>query len=225
MAGAKTGHTTPMRLRETAWDRFWSGTVPPRSTQPGGFTRWATPFLAASPAGDVVDLGCGPGRDLCFLLSQGFTVTGVDESSVAVSEAASAVARLPEATRARGRVVHAELGGFLRNLRSESVGAFHAAATYQSLPGPELQQAFDEIHRVLIRDGLHVWSVRSTGHPGASAPETVPPNLPGQALTVPLRFFSRTEVDALTGPRFERVAITESALRSFYVADRKAVHG
>lgn len=210
-----------MNTRETAWDRFWNEIHRAGNVHPGGFTRWAVQFLRTAPSRTVVDLGVGPGRDLCFLLSEGFEVVGVDESKVAAEKATAAVAVLPADVRKRGRVVHAELVGYLKGLPAERTGAVHAAATYQALSEQNLQDAFTEVLRVLAPGGLHLWSIRNDRHAGARAPETVPPNFPDLGFTVPLRFFSHADIDRLTGERFERVAMQETELQSFYIADRK----
>jgi 2-polyprenyl-3-methyl-5-hydroxy-6-metoxy-1,4-benzoquinol methylase len=81
--------------RERAWDRYWTEVHKQGDGRPGGFTRWALPFLRASSSRSVLDLGCGAGRDSCFLVEQGFSVTGIDSSLAAVGLAEKAVARLP----------------------------------------------------------------------------------------------------------------------------------
>lgn len=52
--------------------------------------------VAARPAGDAppsaLDLGCGEGADACWLAGQGWAVTGVDWSDVALDRARSAMA-------------------------------------------------------------------------------------------------------------------------------------
>jgi SAM-dependent methyltransferase len=47
----------------------------------------------ALPPGRAVDLGCGTGANACFLAEQGFDVTGVDFSKVALAKAAQLASR------------------------------------------------------------------------------------------------------------------------------------
>jgi SAM-dependent methyltransferase len=211
--------------REIAWDRFWSQFDEPGDARPGGFTQWTLPFLRSAGARHVLDLGCGPARDMRLLLDQGFVVTGVDCSSAAVGLAEKAIAQLPQQVRSRAKLAHAGIVEFLRRIDSSSIDAVHAASTYQALSDDELSELFREIHRVLVPGGLHLWSVRSERHAGSARPETVPPNSPALGFTVPLRFFSREDTERLTGDRFDRTECQEveaaPGLFAFYIADWK----
>jgi cyclopropane fatty-acyl-phospholipid synthase-like methyltransferase len=51
---------------------------------------WLTPQTL--PPGRAIDLGCGSGANAIFLAENGFTVTGVDFSSVAIAKAQAAAA-------------------------------------------------------------------------------------------------------------------------------------
>lgn len=208
-----------------AWDRYWSEVYRPGEERPGNFTRWAVPFLHRSAARAVVDLGCGPGRDLGYLALEGFVVTGVDESPVALSLARGALTHLPRKARSRVRLVRAGLLGYLSSRTDASVDAVHASATYQGLADGELTRVFEETHRVLKKNGLHLWSVRNGHHIGRLHPESIPPNFPALGYTVPLRFFSREEVDRCIGRGFERLELQEvepaPGFFSFFIADRK----
>ena len=208
--------------REHAWDRYWTEVHRGGHDHPGEFTRWAVPFLRSANARNVVDLGCGAGRDLSFLLEEGFSVTGVDCSAVATELSAKAISRLDLRIRGRGCVINDDLLDYLLRLGPESVDAVHAAATYQGLSDREVSRLFDQIHRVLVRGGLHLWSVRNKSHPGRVHPELVPPNFPKLGFTVPLRFFSVKEATRFRGERFEQLALQETPdSHSYLIADRK----
>jgi SAM-dependent methyltransferase len=211
--------------REVAWDRFWGEVHKPGNVHPSEFTRWAVPFLKRAKTHTVIDLGCGPGRDMTFLLENGFGVTGVDCSPVAVGLAQELVGTLPKSVAGHAALVHSGVLGFLAGLPAESVDAVHASATYQGLSDPELSRLFDEIHRVMTSHGVHVWSVRSARHTGRTKSETVPPNFPALGFTVPLRFLTREDTERLASEGFDRVALegVEAApgMFSFRIADRK----
>ena len=217
-----------MDTRDAAWDRFWSEVHKPGNVNPSGFTRWAVPFLRSAGTRTVLDLGCGPGRDMSFLLEQGFSVTGVDCSTVAVSLARENVSRLHEDARGRSKLVHAGILDFLGSMSMESVDAVHATATYQGLSEEELGRLFREVHRVLVPNGLHVWSVRSERHVGKTQPERVPPNFPALGHTVLLRFFTRDDTERLTKELFERLGFSDvevaPGLSSYRIVDCKP-HG
>jgi SAM-dependent methyltransferase len=50
--------------------------------------RWVEQELAGAPAGRALDLACGEGRNARWLAAQGWSVTAVDFSSVAIAKAA-----------------------------------------------------------------------------------------------------------------------------------------
>ena len=226
MTGPPSSRGNRPEGRELAWDRYWSEAYRPGNEHPGAFTRWAAGFLRASGARSVLDLGCGPGRDMTFLLEQGFAVTGVDGSRVATHLAERAVARLPEPAATRGRVVHADVLEYVTRLDGDSVDAVHAAATYQGFSDRELRDLFDGIYRILRARGLHLWLVRGTHHAGRATPGSVPPNFPALGFTVPLRFFELEQIRRLGGHRFELLDLFETPdLHSFYVAERKRESG
>lgn len=222
MSASRVGSGNRRDHRERAWDRYWTEIHRSGHDRTGDFTRWALQFLRSANARNVIDLGCGAGRDLIFLLEQGFSVTGVDGSAVATGLAAKALSRLGPDLRGRGSVVYADLLDYLVRLEPESVDAVHAAATYQGLSDREVTGLFEQIHRVLVSGGLHLWTVRNKSHPGTIHPELVPPNFPKLGFTVPLRFFSVESVERFRGDRFEQVASQESTdSHSYLIADRK----
>lgn len=65
--------------------RFWDGVhaARPAATDPLPNAR-LTETVAGLPPGDVLDLGCGAGGDALWLARQGWRVTAVDVSSVAI---------------------------------------------------------------------------------------------------------------------------------------------
>jgi SAM-dependent methyltransferase len=212
-------------LRERAWDGFWGERRDAGGLQPGGLTRWGEPYLKAAHVTTVVDLGCGPARDMAYLLEQGYTVTGVDCSAVAIELAEKTISRRAGAARARARLVRSDLVDFLAEVPSGSVDAVHAATTYQGLTEGELRRLIREIHRILVPRGLHLWSVRTDRHGKAARPEEIPPSSPALGLLVPARFFSEEDTEALVQGRFERVEFSEvenrPGLWSFRILDRK----
>ncbi len=212
--------------RAAAWERYWREAYRPGRERPGGFTRWAVRALRDAGAREVVDLGCGPGRDMSFLLEQGFAVTGVDVSPFAIEVAEAALRRLTPGSSSRARLVRSDLLEFLRRTPSNSVDAVHASATYQGLAPEEFEVTLQEIGRVLVPGGVHVWSIRTDRHVGRAQSEHVPPNLPGLGATVPVRFPSRDElartvVEPLRRLTLEEVEVSRGRF-SVYVVDRKS---
>ena len=91
----------------------------------------------------VLDLGCGPGRDIDFLTHLDCTVTGLDLSAGMLFEARR---RLPQAC-----LVQAEL----RNppLASERFDGIWACASLLHLPRTDLNRALAELVRLLRQPG------------------------------------------------------------------------
>jgi SAM-dependent methyltransferase len=208
------------------WSRYWSGSMERVGSGPGGLTRWAMSILGAAGVRTVLDLGCGPGRDLAALLEAGFSVVGVDAAPAAVALAREAVRRLPPGVAARARVEEADLREFLAAQPDGSADAVHAAVTYQFLTDPEWTAVFREVARVLRPGGLHVWSMREPSHPGATHPDQVPPNRPGEPVRTVPQFRSLEAATALAGPGWTRTAFARvPTLHVVYVVDRTGAAG
>jgi 2-polyprenyl-3-methyl-5-hydroxy-6-metoxy-1,4-benzoquinol methylase len=74
-----TGTSDPSRER---WNRRWSGEERVHaSTAP---SRFLVAEVAGLPPGAALDLGCGAGRNAVWLAEQGWRVTAVDFSDVAL---------------------------------------------------------------------------------------------------------------------------------------------
>jgi SAM-dependent methyltransferase len=208
--------------RSEAWDRYWSTVEGQLGAGPSGFIQWALPFLRSSPKGDVVELGSGAGRDLRFLLENGFRVRGVDFSAEAVRIAQHLLASLPSEVSARGSIEWADAERFLSTLPTQSVAAVVGLVLYATFSDEELRRLFAGIRRVLQPGGLHLWCVRDDLHPLRDKVGMVPPNQGGpQAARVPHTFFSEARCDALSRDGFERVRLERRAETHYlFIADR-----
>ena len=98
------GRTDVTGSFEGAWDHYWRQRARTGAEQPDELTRRSVPILRAARVRRVIDLGCGIGGGLCYLLREGFAVTGVDRSSVAIDLAREALVQLPNPPRGRGRI-------------------------------------------------------------------------------------------------------------------------
>lgn len=76
--------------RYAASENVWSGRVNPRLVSELTDASSGEPLVAR--AGDALDAGCGEGADSLWLAAHGWTVLGVDLSSVAVAKASAAAA-------------------------------------------------------------------------------------------------------------------------------------
>lgn len=70
-----TERCTPVYMNKEFWDKTYAKSIVP--TDPSSFATWCLPSIT----GDLVDLGCGNGRDLYFFKSKGIRAHGVDASN------------------------------------------------------------------------------------------------------------------------------------------------
>lgn len=209
--------------RPAAWDLYWSTVEGQLGIGPSGFIRWALPFLSSAPGNELVELGSGAGRDLCFLLENGFRVRGVDFSPEAVRIARLLLATLPEEVAARGTVEEADADRFLRGLPAGSVSAIVGLVLYETFSGDELPRLFAAVHEALLPGGLHLWCVRDDAHPLRDKIAMVPPNQGGPpGSTIAHTFFSEARCNELSRAGFERVHLERRPETHYlFVVDRK----
>ncbi|MFZ0831136.1 MAG: class I SAM-dependent methyltransferase [Thermoplasmata archaeon] len=213
----------PEDPRAAAWDLYWSTVEGQLGAGPSGFIRWALPFLSSTPGTDLVEIGSGAGRDLRFLLENGFQVRGVDFSPEAIRIARQLLATLPAEVSARATLDAADAEPYLTGLPPESVSAVVGLVLYETLSDDELGRLFAAVRRVLRPGGLHLWCVRDDTHPLREKVPLVPPNQGGPSgHTVPHTFFSERRCSALSGAGFDRVRLDRRAETHYlFVADRK----
>jgi SAM-dependent methyltransferase len=210
-------------LRSSAWDRYWITVEGQLGMGPSGFVRWARPFLDSAPGQDVVEIGSGAGRDLRFLLEEGFRVRGVDFSPEAVRIARLLLAALPPEVARRGNVEPGDAEQFLRNLPGESLSAVLGLVLYETLSDEERVRLFASVRRALRPGGLHLWGVRADSHPLRDQSAMIPPNQGGPpGPHVRHSFFSEAQCDALSAAAgFVRVRLDRRPETHYlFVADR-----
>lgn len=98
----------------------------------------------------VLDLGCGPGRDLAWLNDRGYPVIGIDRSAAMLHLAA---ARVPDAPLVRADVRRLPV-------RSHSVGGWWACAVFLHLNRCALSDALAEARRVTRAGGTGLLTVK-----------------------------------------------------------------
>jgi ubiquinone/menaquinone biosynthesis C-methylase UbiE len=105
--------------------------------------RQMTIFTSALPGRRVLDLGCGPGRDVEWLQELGYDVTGVDLSSGMLAEGRR---RLPDA-----RFVRGDIGSL--PLATSSLDGIWSCSAFVHLDHRQGARALGEIARSLRAGG------------------------------------------------------------------------
>lgn len=182
-----------------AWDPIWDsifasqvwGNYPPEAV----IRSCLRPFNIAAerPHVCVLDLGCGPGANTWFLAREGFAVSAIDGSAVAVERNRSRLAR-------EGLTADVRIGDFTETLPWKD-GTFDLVLDNVSLcanPISAIKRAVAEIKRVLKPNG-HLVSLSFTertwgfgcGHPGPDKDSFV--DIPAGPLANKgiIQFFSR----------------------------------
>jgi SAM-dependent methyltransferase len=105
------------------------------------------------PGGETVDIGCGSGRDVCWLNSQSYPTVGYDGTEGMLREARQ---RHPCLTFQRDALPD------LASIRSATVDNVLCLAVLMHLPSAEIKPALTNLARILRPDGRLVLSVRSS---------------------------------------------------------------
>ena len=188
------------------------------------FARWCVPWLAQEGrTHEVLELGCGYGRDTRFLAEHGYHVRGVDLTGAAH----------PAASRAGYGTEIEELDA-LDCLRRQTAGSLDAVYSNMffnmDFTEEEHRELFRAVHEALRPDGLHLYSARSTSDPWYGRGRPLGPDRFDPAPQgISMHFFSRAYADRLADALFrpvERLERNEGEgdfpITLLYVVDRRA---
>jgi ubiquinone/menaquinone biosynthesis C-methylase UbiE len=114
--------------------------------------------------GDVLDIGCGPGRDLATLLTRGFKATGIDTSAKMLTIARK---HAPQAKLTQMDAVHLHFP----DISFDGVLSYYALI---HLSTDLMLQAFGEIYRVL-KPGAPFLLVQCEGNFEGQLPDLMAP--------------------------------------------------
>ena len=188
------------------------------------FAHWCLQRLAWDDAHpDIVELGCGPGRDLPFYLANGCRVMAVDWSPTALRRTQQNLHPLPPGLRPRVSLKLSDAVELVDRLLPSIVDGIVANLSYMSMRDAELERLFNGIENALRPGGWHLYAVRESTEPEIEVRSSNGLNMVfGGPHEAPYRGFSREFCDHLAQGRFEPVERYRDADHHFlYVADRK----
>lgn len=220
--------------RRSRQQRFWSLRYEEdpaffgRGASP--FARWAAPWLRRHRVQRVLELGAGYGRDLRYLLENGYDARGVDNVRRGVSQGRASLSRFSPTPHAERRLTCGSAEACLAAQRPGSLDAVYSNLFLNmDYTEREHRRLLRAVHRSLRPGGLHLYSVRSVNDPWYGrgvrrGPATF--DLAPHGTT--MHFFSERYVRSLAGGRFEVLRVEERSEggRSFptkvlYVVERK----
>ena len=130
---------------------------------PSEFGKNALEIFRGMGARDVLELGCGQGRDSCLFASEGFNVTALDYSETGICQMRTRISDLCLSPRVHCMVRDARSGIPLPDASVDAVYS-HMFFTME-LREEELQFIMDECRRVLRPGGVNLYSVRNDHDP------------------------------------------------------------
>ena len=138
-----------------AWERAYALQTGGSLWQEGPIPQLASAIhvLRGAQVEDVLDLGCGDGRNLVALARAGFRATGVDASSTACTRARSSLQRLG----LQARVSHADAAQL--PIVADSLDAVVSFDVFTHFLAPE--RVLSEVKRVLRPDGILIFNAYS----------------------------------------------------------------
>ncbi len=147
--------------QQSHWDSTYAGTDDFFGKEPSELAVSALGTLKDNGAKDVLELGCGQGRDSYFLCRNGFSVTALDYSETGVCQ-------MKERAAASGVGMNLLVHDAREPLPFPD-GSFDAVFSHMfftmELSEDEVARILEECRRVLRPGGLNIYSVRNDHDP------------------------------------------------------------
>jgi ubiquinone/menaquinone biosynthesis C-methylase UbiE len=160
--------------------------------RPSEFGLRAADWMKVAGAKDILELGCGQGRDTLLFLKRGFAVTALDYSSNCLEQVRKA---------AEGASLQTNLNTMQNDLRQglpfpdASFDAVYSHMLFtMRLTESELEAAFKEVLRVLRPGGLNIYSVRNVHDPHYQKGKHMGEDMWQNPLGFVVHFFSEEKI-------------------------------
>lgn len=199
------------------WDRVYSEDQAFFGGEPSAFSRICYDLMKRSNVKNVLELGCGHGRDCVFFASRGMAVETFDYSKVAVKIVTMHAKR--SNLRINARVLDAKKGLPYPDAEFDAVYSHMFFSMHFTIK--ELKFLFGEVKRVLKTDGFHFFSVRGRKDRFYGKGKKIDDNVYDVNGFV-LRFFAKEEImDFMQGFKIIKIAEGEEEPTSLYLVFSK----
>ena len=139
-------------------ETYWKKRVERKEKrEPTAFAKKCAVFLKNKPCKTVLDLGCGDGRDTIFFAKQGYDVTALDVSPIALEILRK---KIQEEEIKNIKIIEQSLQSlqFLQN----SFDAIYAHLSLHYFPDKETREIFKKLHETLKESGFLFIKCKST---------------------------------------------------------------
>ena len=133
--------------------------------EPSNFVKDAVEFFKQRNVNNVLDMGCGTGRHITYLLDNGFKASGCDSSETALDIAKDVIDKIEFKLCSKGSLPYED----------SSFDAILCHFVVQHGKTSIVKSSIEEMHRVLKKDGILFLSVPSTKHPEFLTGEEIEP--------------------------------------------------
>jgi ubiquinone/menaquinone biosynthesis C-methylase UbiE len=181
--------------QQKRWEDTYAANKDFFGTGASEFGQRAAAWMAEAKAKDVLELGCGQGRDTLLFLRKGFKVTALDYSGNCLCQVRSA-AESSGLRDLRTMQNDLRLGLPFPDASFDAVYS-HMLFTMQ-LTEKELEAAFKEVLRVLRPGGLNIYSVRNDHDPHFGKGKHMGEDMWQNPMGFVVHFFSEEKIRRMT---------------------------
>lgn len=178
--------------QRSRWEEAYAKNKDFFGTVPSEFGMRAAERMKAAGAKEILELGCGQGRDTIFFLRKGFKVTALDYSG-------NCLCQVKRSAEEDG--LNLDLRTMQNDLRlglpfeDESFDTVYSHMLFtMQLTEKELEAAFREVRRVLRPGGMNIYSVRNDHDPHFGKGQHMGEDMWQNPMGFVVHFFSEEKV-------------------------------
>lgn len=156
---------------EKKWNEFYShGKLSDRDKAPSPFIEQKIDFIKWLKVKEILDLGCGYGRNLVVLTKRGFNVSGVDISEKAITLCREYLESLQLTSQ---NIYRADAYNLKEIFENNTFDMIISTALFLHLSNPDI--VVEEIWQILKKNGYALIELHSTEDPSATLGKQIGP--------------------------------------------------